>query len=588
MALLIVIISIFFYSIGCHEKYDIDDTRKHGSVNLETGDAALRQLDKGHVSKARARVEPILPNRKISLHNEYSTNQYQTYHHPGYKFGPDSLRWFIGEYSYYNELGDQEISVPHKGDTISGSDLGSSVYLNGRTFFYLGDTFWPGRVECHRSRFDPQAMQAVACAPNACCNDAIVISADDDPTNGIDVGIPLHKTDTNQTAFLPLIIPGIHDNPSFLGQFWQLNRDPNFTTTGGSGLITGLVNQPGPTVLLWYTIANWPQRTIDRVRHPYRAPRSFVVSSKDGFRFKSLVTEKDGTPSPFSLDRENAPAKFLCTSPVEITADQMSLYCNGTAKSTDKQSILCKLEDEERAQGGILVFGSGRNYRLSPLYLAYVSHAHLAKGGGWHIRYLGKNSTGEWIWKHREDEAYPIIGSSYIENQNYLDSCVNWTGFWRCAATIRDLAWTGAVDEATGLFGEVSVKLILDVPKGSEPTLVMLSNHHYSPTNIKKGDLFENINNLKTYLRQGEVYYRTASLSAPHEWSRVPKPIGVTGYGPYIIDRHTRYDKELGKLHLWYVLSLWRGQPMSDFKKRTQYGIATANVSVPWPPSEEQ
>ncbi|MCP4599023.1 MAG: hypothetical protein GY847_00510 [Proteobacteria bacterium] len=523
----------------------------------------------------------IVSNFKSDGPDRVVTTEFVRTLHPQYAGLSLKTKWFLGEYSYSS---DTDISVPDREYHISGTDLGSSVHLNGQDFFYLGDTFWPGRVECAREPFHPESMLAAGCAPNACCNDAIVVSNDDDPSDGLDVGIPLVQSRQNGLNFKPLIIPGIHDNPNFLGEFWNRNLDPNYTAPGGSGLVHGLLNHRGPRVLVWYSTAVWPQGRITRKLRPYRAPRSFVAVSENGLDFESLVKDDNGDPVPFSMDRQGAPTRFLCTSPVEITAQQFRTICrDAPGDSFDTTSLLCKLPDDFRKHGGILVFGSGRNYRLSPLYLAYLSHAHLAGGDGFHTRYASHDSKGGWIWSSRENDAYPVIGGQYVDNPRFRRDCMERTGFWRCAAAVRDLAWEKSVDQATSLFGEVSVKLVLDGPGGMEPTLVMLSNHQYSASHIQPGGYFENLNNLKSYLRDGGVYARTAPLGAPHQWSEKPIHTGSSGYGPYIIDRYTRWDKAAGELVLWHVLSLWRGPPMSDFKKRSQYGMATTEARIPWP-----
>jgi hypothetical protein len=501
--------------------------------------------------------------------------------HPGYAAGPPSMRWMLGEHS---RDADQRIVVPDRGDVIAGTDLGASVSLGARTFFYLGDSFWPGRVECSSAEFSASRMMSSACARNVCCNDAIAFTEDDDPTDGVDLAIPTHRTRSGEESFLPLVIAGIHDDPDFLGGLWRGNRDPNYTAPGGAGLATGLPGRDGPQVMLWYTTSVWPQGHINRAMRPFRAPRSFVAVSGDGVTFAPLVADAQGTPLPFSFDEEGAPAKFLCTSPVEVTAGQLRRICEGPDPGrTGEPSILCSLEPERRAAGGMLVFGSGRNYRLSPLYLAFLSYAHLGRGREWDLRYLGRDARGGWEWKSEEQDAYPIIGAEYAENRRFREECVERTAFWRCAAAVRDAARAGEVDAAEDLFGELSVKLITDGPAGMAPTLVMLSNHQRSPRTIAGGNALEERDHLKTYMREGDVLYRTASLDAPHRWSQRPRKTGASGYGPYIIDRYTRYDAKTGELELWHVLSLWKGPAMSDDARWTQYGVATVEARIPWP-----
>jgi hypothetical protein len=502
--------------------------------------------------------------------------------HPKYLGLKPQTRWFLGEYSHESNT---KISVPARQNRITGTDLGSSVPLNGLDFFYLGDTFWPDRVECGRDTFDMETMSSAGCAPNACCNDAIVVSRDTDPRDGLDLDIPLVKDRDASLSFKPLVISGIHDDPRFLEEFWSNNRDPNYTAPGGTGLVNGLVKHPGPRVLMWYSTSVWPQGKIRRVERPYRAPRSYVVVSEDGFEFESLIKDEAGKPVPFSVDAEGAPTKFLCTSPVEITAQQLARICsqNDPEKEEDEPGLLCSLPESFRSKGGILVFGSGRNYRFSPLYLAYLSHAHLAREDGFHTRYATRDQEGLWSWTQSETDAYPVIGARYVDEPRFRRDCMKKDGFWRCAGAVRDLSWQGRVDEPTGLFGELSVQLVTDGPAGMEPTLVMLSNHQYSAADLPRRHPLQNEIDLRRYIRDGGVYARTAKLSQPHNWSAEPIHTGSSGYGPYIIERHTRYDEQAGELELWHVLSLWRGPNLSDSRDPSQYGMATTQAHIPWP-----
>ena len=106
------------------------------------------------------------------------------------------------------------------------------------------------------------------------------------------------------------------------------------------------------------------------------------------------------------MDREGAPTKFLGTSPVEITAKQLQDICyNERGDTLDTGGLLCQLPTDFRKHGGVLVFGSGRNYRLSPLYLAYLSHAHLSQGDGFHTRYAARDGNGNWFWSSQEKDA---------------------------------------------------------------------------------------------------------------------------------------------------------------------------------------
>lgn len=548
---------------SCRELFGPDaQSEKKGPNPLE--------LRLEHAAKVAA-FEPEGPDEVVSVAEKRVV-------HPTYAGLSLRTKWFLGEHSF---LKDTDISVPGREDLISGTDLGSSVHLNGRDFFYLGDTFWPGRTECGRGRFDAKSMQPAGCAPNACCNDAIVVSEDSDPTDGLDVGIPLVRSRTDRLNFKPLIIPGIHDNPNFLGEFWHRNRDPNYTAPGGSALVHNLVNDPGARVVLWYSTAVWPQGRISEQRSRFRAPRSYVAVSKNGYDFESLVKDKSGEPAAFSLDKPGAPTKFLCTAPVEVTAEQLQRMCDdGTDGSADK--LLCRLPEKHRARGGLLVFGSGRNYRLSPLYLVYLSHAHLARGDGFYPRFAVSSEDGSWGWTEYEGEATAVIGEAYTHAPLFRTACMGENGFWKCAAAVRELARTEEVDEPTGLFGEVSVKLILEGPAGMTPTLVMLSNHQGSAEDIPDRDETGDWKALKSHFRNTPIFVRTASLDTPHLWS-APEPTGVSGYGPYIIDRFTDWDEEAGELSLWHVVSMWRGPPMSDFQRISQYGVATTEVRIPWP-----
>lgn len=248
---------------------------------------------------------------------------------------------------------------------------------------------------------------------------------------------------------------------------------------------------------------------------------SWVACSTDGITFNNCYQKFSYgyflQYFPFSKN------KFINISPVKLSADDFNQIC-----SDDPGSILCDAAIDKN--GGLLLFGAGNNtkkYRQSKLYLAYISQNNFGKLNSYNrprVKYF--DGAG---WSNREIDAQPVINKAQ--------------------------------------FGELSVRLY---KHSGEAYFVMLYN-------------------------RGGVLYRTAHVSSPQEWSNGKytkggygnpyyyniftreRVYGHYGYGPYIVDKYTKFDSD--GLHLWHFLSSWEGP-----KSLSPYGVYSAETVIPWPP----
>lgn len=469
-----------------------------------------------------------------------------SYDHPSHiVFSTD--RWFLGQ----DDIG----SVPHWSSYISGTDLGVSVKYGNETYFYMGDT-------------SSGNLYHGNCCGDCYCNDVIVRldPQDQDPTDGIDV-LPCLKFDNGGWKVIPISIPGIHTDP-WDSDFWGQGEEPVFTVPSGAGVVWApytftlwpsfiIIDVYIPTVALWYTTACCPE-IVDNPA-PGKSPRSWVGCSLDGVNFYNCY----GVGTPFSADADGAPARFISVSPVPITRDEMeAMYITSTAQGNANAGILSRPEvyDPQHPEGGILLFGSGRFYRHSGLYLAFIktSEFGIVSGGKPLVHYLAKDGQGDWIWSPNEYDARCILP----ECESWaLKQCDNTLKRQVCSFNIflEMSFWNWSLPE--DIFGEFSVKLIRE---GGTLTLVMLSQHLYAD----------------------RIQYRTAALANPTAWSE-PEPANTNGYGPYIIEEFTNYDAENQSLELWHVVSHWKGG-ISNGIPFPDYGVYTNSIVIsPWPPPSQ-
>jgi len=479
----------------------------------------------------------------------------------------DDSRWFLGQDCSSNPF------VPQWSELISGTDLGISVKHFGGTLFYLGDTYpWTSKHSTSR------------CDSGAVCNDAIVALApgENDPSDGVDA-VPYTKYyySAEETPYGYEIsayegyeatsVPGIHTgvwDPGFWvtqnnGETW----DPNFTVPSGAVSTTRtfelVVGQPPyptisvPTVVLFYATAAAPPT----VYHGYsnRTPHSWAACSFDGITFHRCYPPG----IPFSRDEPGEPARFVQVAPVEISAGDLATVCGGASSAGNP---LCKTEiyDASAPVGGLLLFGAGRHYRRSGLYVAYIradelgaTHKPIASGPTRpKVRYLTKDGSGKLGWSFQEKDATYLVPKTASPA---LQTCDGLLTSNDCSAQLVGDLFLQKI-QLTDLFGEFSVKLVSDgVAAGSSPHLVMLSYHDFAPG----------------------VQLRTTSLEKFWEWS-TPTTLDAHGYGPYIIDEFTNFSESNATLELWFTTSKWDG----TYPNYTNYGIYTDHAEIsPWPPS---
>ena len=272
--------------------------------------------------------------------------------------------WFLGFH------GDSHTSC-WTSDYISGVDLGISTEFLGRLVFYMGDT-WGANFECidQTSFYDKGSLRhcfSVDAGPaGEVCNDAVVESIDQDPSDGVDVGlfIDYHK---GRYGYSPLTMLLLHDDP----EMWY--NDYAFSVpTGAATIYTDKYYPPNPPISAQPTIVVWYGRGI-RTHNPV----SWVGCSSDKLRFWNCYwgvgpfvsfSEADGDPG---VCDETGSGKFINVSPVPIGSSDFEIIC-----TNDPSSYLCNEEEIDRS-GGLLIFGSGpgcddryplKTYRLGPLY----------------------------------------------------------------------------------------------------------------------------------------------------------------------------------------------------------------------------
>jgi hypothetical protein len=243
-----------------------------------------------------------------------------------------------------------------------------------------------------------------------------------------------------------------------------------------------------------------------------------------------------------------------------VSSEQIAAMCNET-DGYAQDSIMCEesVYHNGQPQGGLLLFGSGRFYRKSALYMAWINQNEIGRvnQGRPIVHYLTRTKTLDWDWSESEDDAMYIYTSPeraendtpYLSYNWQLDNCDS-TVYWGSCFP------RGGYPKDT--FGEISTKLINNrVGYTGEPILVMLSN----------GGLF-----------------RTSRLSTPWRWTN-PSEWASPYYGLYVIDRYTTYSpSNQGSLTLWHTASFWDGK---DATPGRPYGVYTTNTIIsPFPPND--
>ncbi len=450
---------------------------------------------------------------------------------------------------------------------IQGTDLGVSVHFDGARddIIYFGDTSIP---ESRTLKKGPEFYLRYECAYKAStrCNDVYGFIDDDDPTDGVDVEVQttswahLNRRDniaewTDGFASIRLMglntrdldedLLSVDDGHDVFGEFTAPSGAMPITGySGGSGtdayfeygvrseLVSGSNLEESPGVLMVFATAN----------NEYDKKQSWIGCSLDGITFRSCNYPEQSAVAPLSTD------KFIQISLVPFSRDDVEGAC-----AQNPGSIFCGLDSvlndfRPDFRQGALLFGNGKYYRCSPLYLAYLE---LSTGDVW---YFG--GSGEEKWSRSEESATAIIASD-LSGYNPDD-----------IGTCPDSPGGKTIDAQNSVFGEVSVKLIDD-------HFVMLSNH---PSFSSDGSAFVSI------------YYRTAPWDRPEKWSE-PQATDGFGYGPFILDRYTEIidDGEGKRLRVFHVLSTWNPtlnpeEPYSVMTK--QLKLKSTGQPPTWPPEE--
>jgi hypothetical protein len=454
---------------------------------------------------------------------------------PGYV--NEHEHWFLGQYW---DAANQVALPPHWGEYHTGTDLGMSVHHFGKTIFYMGDT-WFGSIPFSRKE----------CPEPAWCDDMIVVSSDIYPDNGIDV-VPVRDEDGR---WVPLSIPGVHRNPGpLMAGYWPGAGDIQYTVPAGAVRVKrvftlSLPNQtkigfPVKTVMVWYGTATnaggdavnptWiVNDSLSRSR-----PTSWAGCSLDGQHFYPCYSDSVGEAVPFSIDEDAAlvpydtgyPARFVQVAADDLGWDDMEAIC-----WLDPDSPLCLLDDPDLSpfeRGGLLLYGSGRPYRKSGLFLAFIERTAIGRvdpaTGKPVVRYW--NGTG---WSGNETDAAPLTGDPPCDDTLTPYLCIP--------------------PDGNAVFGELSARLFRSPFFNNR--FVLLSNHPPYANPIQS---------------------RTAGFTEP--WTATtPSSTLSTGYGPYIIDRYSGFDHYAGTARVWHLTTVWNG---SD---DTPYGVYSGYEEVVWP-----
>ncbi len=464
------------------------------------------------------------------------------YDHPTRELPYDDEYWFLGQ--------DYDLTIPpHYAEYHDGTDLGMSVEIDGKTIYFMGDTWG-----------DKQSTDE--CPPPANCNDMMAISWDSNPDDGVNVLITRPVGESG--VFLPQMVPGVHKDiaPELSGYWGDVTLpgyvEPKYTVPTGvvvaNPVFSFLIGDPTPItftmemVVLWYATAINPgdgDTALDSSDSRTR-PASWNGCSFDGYRFHKCRSRNYSPyyPPPFSIDKTipNEPARFIQVAAIEITAADFDSVCDGGVDDTE----FCDLYDASvpmAEKGGLLLYGSGRPYRKSGLFLAYMSNVDFGDVDFW-----GKPIVSYWNgsgWSAGESGAVSLTHDA----SNPLP-CDN--------APIPNDCDIDDYTDQLNVFGELSAKLIRSASE--ESVIVLLSNHVMNDPD------------------ENNVRARTARLSTPWIVSGHSEPYpGTKGYGPYIIDEYIEHDGYTGDIGLYHVITVWEG---NDY---TPYGVYTGYEEVTWP-----
>jgi hypothetical protein len=528
-----------------------------------------------------------------------------TYSHPERPHGPypgflpdvepysqEHEHWFLGQ--YWDPVTSNVVYTPWHWDQYhAGTDLGLGVNVEffGRQVFYMGDTWdvdqpkW-SRNECGRTGifFDPDVR----------CDDMIAVSFDPGPQNGVDVS-PAFEYDesSEEAAWIPLVVPGVHrefnptlHNPPSTKYWISEDIEPPFSVPTGAVAtrvpfevfiadIPVTIYMPG--VLLWYGTAVHPSAFSGDVgfddADPSLRPTSWVGWSFDGLRFYSAYDGSSGGPIPFSVDgspsgcfapgqpcaSDGDPARFVMVAAVDLSrSDHLELCAEYSESPLCLDEVYDPTSWPTQGGGGLLLYGSGRPYRKSGLFIAFIEREDIGAVDSSDRPVVHYWAGSELEWSYDEADSAPLTHASEEPpcdgyNEPNWDTDTEYFGCWPANGP-----W-----ESTGVFGEISAQLIRSNDPDYSSEIVLLSNNDWNEW----------------------VYFWRAPLYEP--WSGMIEAVdpGETltkGYGPYIIDAYS--DDEYpgtgpdGDVVLWHTISVWDGTVFRP------YGVYTGEETIQWLP----
>ncbi|MCK9460977.1 MAG: hypothetical protein M0R80_15180 [Proteobacteria bacterium] len=530
-------------------------------------------------------VPPQRPHGDVSLHPGHLPDD------PPYD--EEHEYWFMGQYwesTFPYEIVLHPFQWP---DSCDGTDLGLgiNVKLNGRDYYYLGDT-WDAYSKRDSDPNNTIRMWSDSeCGDTgdlARCDDMIVVSTDAVPQNGVSAS-PVFVDSAQR--WKPITIPGVHKyySSQLLGYWGGQDWEPAFTVPTGAATAMGWKKKvvgwgieiylPVPMAVVWYGTAIHPGQQFPSVdidsTDPQRRPTSWVGCSFDGTTFYSCYTTISGEVVPFSTDSsppDNAPAvgdpssplyfpypypaypatgfpaRFIQVTAVNVTASDFESICPDGFYASE----MCEFYD---SGGGLLLYGSGRPYRKSGLFLAFI-----AAGDFGHVNPdTDKPIVNYWTgdgWSLEEEDAASLTGEPPCDTWRRPDHTpISKThGCWPIDSNLTTTDW-----DVKKVFGELSARLIRSDDPTVAPQVVLLNNN------------------------EGNVFAWKAPLSAP--WggdfaALDPDPTLTFGYGPYIIDAFSddTYpgNGPDGGVVLWHTISVWNGT------EQTPYGVYTGKEVIPW------
>jgi hypothetical protein len=391
----------------------------------------------------------------------------------------------------------------------------------------------------------------------------------------------------------PVSIPGVHqgfssqldDDTAGLDYWMTPDEEPTYTVPTGA-VVARLPFEiyEGtyfaayvPVLVLTYGTATKPDGydVLDDT-NPRTRPMSWMGCSLDGINFRACYRDDAGQVVPFSSDvappsaaipghavtdnDPGAPARFIQIAAVEVNPSDLEGICASATTATE----ICEFAGSD---GGLLLYGSGRPYRKSGLFLAFIRRGEFGQ-----VDAAGRPIVNYWTgsgWSTDEVDAVPLkqpIGENppcdLWPQPNYQEDLLTHTdGCWP-----ELQLW-----DTPPVFGEISARLIRSTMDPLDSKLILLGSNDWS-TQPDYG------NNLRW------IYAWSMSLREPWGEDFVNTPPHTTktaGYGPYIIDEfsdatYPGSDPTGQSITLWHTISVWQGTV------DTPYGVYTGSEVIPW------